>query len=84
MGRAKNMIILKTVCDVPDEAGRKLFGRHVCSEPAIGIDGILISIMFGKTPFHVCEKHAGLPIVQLLKLVSHGEKKVAPIDDSQE
>ena len=76
------MIISKTVCDVPDENGRLLFGKYVCGEPAIGIGGLLVALMYGKEGFHVCRRHAELPLEELLKLV-YKDHEIKPIDDSQ-
>lgn len=76
------MIILKTVCDVPDLNGRKLFGRMICGEPAISIGGRLLGILFGKEDVHVCVNHAELPLLQLCKLF-RGDEAIGQVDDSQ-
>lgn len=76
------MIILKTVCDVPDPEGKKLFGHLICGEPAIGVGSILVTVMYGKEGFHVCAKHAGLPLEQLMRLV-YKDHEIGPIDDAQ-
>lgn len=83
MGKRTNrMIILKTVCDVPDKDGRQLFGRLICGEPAIGVGGLLVSVMFGKDGVHVCARHASLPLERLIDLFQR-DKEIKPIDDSQ-
>jgi len=76
------MIIQKTVCDVPDQEGQKFFGRLVCGKPAIAIGHLLVSVMYGKEGFHVCTKHAELPLDQLLKLV-YKDHEIGLVDDAQ-
>jgi hypothetical protein len=78
----KKMIIMKTVCDVPDKNGPRLFGHLICGEPAIGIGGRVLYVMFGKEEHHLCAKHTELSIAQVCKLF-RGEEEIAPIDDWQ-
>jgi len=80
--KVKKMIIQKTVCDVPKMDGRLFFGRHICGEPAIAVGGLMITLNFGKEPFHLCVNHAEIPVNKLCELLQPG-KDAGLVDDAQ-